>query len=173
MSEKKKKIIPVVILTCSFLVTVYYNYIGYRHTEATALNVMVKEITDKYRIYQILATMILYLIGYIIAVPFCKKINREYAYILAMPVGNASWGVISALILFLNIPYNRYSMLSVGGICIGALLYRYREEYKRMEWQKLLRVLLIVLSISMMAASGYLRYLQVVIPITMSCSMEN
>ena len=77
MSEKKKKIIPIAILTCSFLVTVYYNYIGYRHTEATALNVMVKEITDKYRIYQILATMILYLIGYIIAIPFCKKIHTN------------------------------------------------------------------------------------------------
>lgn len=154
MSEKKKKIIPIVILICSFLVTIYYNYIGYRHTEATTLNVMVKQITDRYRIYQILATMSLYLIGYIIAVPFCKKIGREYAYTLAMPVGNASWGVISALVLFLNIPYNRYSMLSMGGICIGTLLYIYREEYKSMEWQKLLGVLLIALSISMMAASG-------------------
>lgn len=154
MNRKFFKVLPFAVLVVSIIVTALYTKAGYNETEATALNAMVREITTNYRVFQVVATMVLYIAGLLIVHPFCTGIGTECAYILAMPVGNAMWGVVSALALFLNIPYNRYTMSVLGLLIILGLLYRYKENYKTMKWKQLMGALIIALSVCIMASSG-------------------
>lgn len=154
MNRKYFKVMPFAVLLISIIVTALYTKAGYNETEATALNTTIREITINYRILQVVATMVLYLGGLVIVYPFCTGIGTEWAYVLAMPVGNAIWGVVSALVLFLNIPYNRYTMSVFGFLIILGLLYRYKENYKAMEWHQLIGALIIALSVCIMASSG-------------------
>lgn len=156
MSKKILRIVSSLILfICTVFLAIYYSHTGYSNTEATILGKMIKDMTRNYRMYQIVATTILYFVGYVVVFPLCKQMGRGYAYVLAMPTGNALWGTISALLLFLNIPYNKYTMSTVVCICVGAMVYLYREEYRHLKWINILGVLSVVVSISILAASGF------------------
>ena len=156
MSKKILRIVsPLILFICTVFLAIYYSHTGYSNTEATILGKMIKDMTRNYRMYQIVATTILYFVGYVVVFPLCKQMGRGYAYVLAMPTGNALWGTISALLLFLNIPYNKYTMSTVVCICVGAMVYLYREEYRHLKWINILGVLSVVVSISILAASGF------------------
>ena len=156
MSKKILRIVsPLILFICTVFLAIYYSHTGYSNTEATILGKMIKDMTRNYRMYQIVATTILYFVGYVVVFPLCKQMGRGYAYVLAMPTGNAMWGTISALLLFLNIPYNKYTMSTVVCICVGAMAYLYREEYRHLKWINILGVLSVVVSISILAASGF------------------
>lgn len=101
MSKKILRIVsPLILFICTVFLAIYYSHTGYSNTEATILGKMIKDMTRNYRMYQIVATTILYFVGYVVVFPLCKQMGRGYAYVLAMPTGNALWGTISALLLF-------------------------------------------------------------------------
>lgn len=133
--DRKRIIIPFVVLCLSAAVTFLYVREGYKGTEATVLNVMVQELTASYRIHQIIAAVVMYVIGFWGSYPFCANLEGPgWAYLLAMPVGNALWGAISSLLLFIGVPYNRYTMCAMTVLVMAGLTVRFRETYAKIEW---------------------------------------
>lgn len=154
MNEKKVKIITFVFLIFAVLVTVWYTSAGYNCVEQTLLNEIVKNATAGYKTRQIVATMVLWFMGFIIAYPLCSRLGACWVYVLAMPIGNAIWGALSALVLFLGIPYNRCIMSIIGILIILCLICKYKDTYKKIRWIQLVEVSVIVFSITLMASFG-------------------
>lgn len=153
-TDKKYLAGSLAFLVLAVIAVFLYMRAGHGMAEATALEKVIREMTASYRLRQIAATVILYGVGYLAAYPFCSGIGTDWAGVLAMPVGNALWGVASALLLFLNIPYNRWTMCAVGGLLLGALFFRFRESYRGMDWIGWAAWHTAALAVTIMAASG-------------------
>lgn len=154
-TNKKWIIVSLVIFCAAVAATAIYTGAGYRHTEATPLNRLLKELTASYRLRQIVASMFLYIAGFLITYPLWNGRNGDqWAYVLAMPAGNALWGVVSALLLFTNIPYNMYTMAVSVSLILGSFVICFRKSYRRISWSSLLGVLVIVLAVAVMASSA-------------------
>lgn len=141
-------------LAASLLATWWYTKTGQKMTEATALNRAIEEMTAAYRMRQIVATMAMYGAGYLAVHPFCRQIGESWAGLLAMPVGNALWGVVSALVLFVNLPYNRFTMSALTVLLLAGLGLRFRESYREMGWRRMCVWLTAALSVTVMASAG-------------------
>lgn len=146
--------IPLIFFLFAAVYTIVFVKKQYDITEATVLNCVIQKLTAGYRVKQIIATMVMFQIGVIISVPLCKQLGDKYALILAMPVGNAVWGLLSALITFLNIPYTSLTMASIIIAINSALIYVFRKEYKASIGISFAIALIIVLAITLMASSG-------------------
>lgn len=153
--DRKRITIPIVVLCLSVAATFFYVREGYRETEATILNQMIQDLTASYRIRQIVGAVVMYAMGFWAAYPFCINMkDTGWAYLLAMPTGNALWGVASSLLLFTGVPYNRYTMFAVTAFLMAGLTIRFREDYAEIAWGDMAGALVIAFSISLMAASG-------------------
>lgn len=153
-TDKKYLIGALAGLTASLLAVCWHAKAGQGMTEATALHWAVQEMTASYRLRQIVATMAMYAVGYLAVYPFCGQIGGSWAGLLAMTVGNALWGVVSALLLFVNIPYNRVTMSALTILLLAGLGLRFRESYREMGWCRMCVWLTAALSVTVMASSG-------------------
>lgn len=156
MGDRDKRCLALsfLILAVSIIITLIYIGEGYKATENTALNQAIKEITKSYRLYQIVATVIMYTVGFFVVFPLCDEIGGEWSYLLALPIGNALWGTLSSFVLFVNIPYNKSVMCLLAAFIILSLFLKFRRRYKKIEWRKVFTCNIIVISIAFMASSG-------------------
>lgn len=77
MSKKILRIVsPLILFICTVFLAIYYSHTGYSNTEATILGKMIKDMTRNYRMYQIVATTILYFVGYVVVFPLCKQMGE-------------------------------------------------------------------------------------------------
>lgn len=153
-SSKIGILISILILACSIAVTFLHVQSGYNTTESSILSDTIKQITYFNRFHQIIATMVMWVVGFLVTYPLCADMNIIWCYLLAMPVGNAVWGISSALILFVNIPYNRFTMVVVFVFIMAGLMYKFKDEYKKLKLGTLIEALIVVLAITIMASSG-------------------
>lgn len=143
-----------IFLILSIIFTVFFVMAKYNGAEQTAVTKTVYEITKGYRINQILATMGMYFVGLITVYPLCIKLGEYFPFLVAMPAGNALWGMISSLLLFLNIPYNKVTTLGLVAIIILFELIRYKETYRDVDKIKTMNICIVVLGVIIMASSG-------------------
>lgn len=156
MNRKAHCILALCIFLMALLIVKIYTVVGYDITEPTILMQMVNEITANYRLYQIVATILLFFWGWIIAIPLCSNLGTVWCYVLALPIGNAMWGVLSAIILFLNIPYNRFTMLVSMMLIVIAMLILFKNEYKKSCYSGGAIVFSLVLGVTVIASTGIL-----------------
>lgn len=154
MNKTTVKIITTAFLLFSIFATVWYVCIGYNCVESTPLNEIIKTATEGYKMRQIIASLLLWFWGFIIVYPLCARIGAGWAYVLAMPVGNAVWGIVSAFILFLGIPYSRYTMGILGILIVVCLICKHKDTYRKIKWMQLIGVCMTVFSITLMATCG-------------------
>lgn len=147
-------LIALLFLACASFLTVLHVKRGYAATEETNLNRLIQELTAGYRVKQISATVIMFAVGAVISIPLCKNIGQQYAMLLAMPVGNALWGIISAPLLFMNIPYTPYIMAGVIFSIIAVMVFLYKKEYRHADWSSFWTGVILALAVAVMASSG-------------------
>lgn len=143
-------------LALSIVLTVLFMKARYSESEQTLIVKAIYEITKGYRMYQILASLGMYLVGFAVAYPLCVKQGAYLPFLSAMPVGNALWGIISSFMLFLNVPYNRITVLAVVAVILLFLFRRYKEIYKNVDVIKTINMMMLVLAFIIMASSGML-----------------
>ena len=153
--NKKKHIIAatgiLLILICSVKL---YQTFGYKIADTTMIMKVVEEITIHYEFYQVIATMMLFILGLVVTIPFFNKLGQGWCYILAMPIANAVWGILSASLLFVNIPYNRYTMATGMIIILIGVLIVFKDEYKNISLSCIVEVLCVVFLITILATIG-------------------
>jgi len=148
------RIYGLLFLVLSIVFTIFFMTARYSASEQTIVAKTVYEITKGYRTNQILATMGMYLVGFIAAYPLCIKLGEYLPFLLAMPVGNALWGIISSFLLFLNIPYNRITTLALAAAIILFVFIRYKAIYRNIDRTKAVNLFMVVFAVIVMASAG-------------------
>lgn len=155
MSKKRIGTGVILLLIGSIFLSVCYLKNGYASIEGTALNENIKQVTSAYGIRQVIASLLLFLYGYLCVHPFCDKLGPAWNIVLAMPVGNALWGGLSTIVLCLNIPYNRFSMLALLLFILLLFIVIYRKSYLNIDIISLTEAAGVVLALTILATVGY------------------
>ena len=147
---------PICFIILAVGVNDWCRHIASETVESNKLIQLAEALTEGYRIRQILASIGLYLIGYITVYCTIGRAHHIYACIWAVPVSVTIWSVSGMMLLLLGIPYCRlsavFTFVSLASILCGKRLKSIRYG----NWKAMTRSVLWVIGICIVIATGIL-----------------
>ncbi len=148
--------LSIYLISVVFAVVLRNRY--HSNAEGNLLWLEIDKITSGFQFKQILASIVLFMVGYCIVVIICPAALEVSKLILSMPMGIVIWGLSSVILLIFRIPYNKVTAFTAFISFSGILLLVYRRRLAFIKSGNLLRAFLIVAVLANIFSTGYPRY---------------
>ena len=99
-----KWVAPMLVLLISIIIFFYTSTITYKNIGTNELFATVDAITRGYKIKQIIASVVLFIAGYLVAQGTFDKQTDAMKAAWAVPIAVVGWCICSAVILLLRLP---------------------------------------------------------------------
>lgn len=156
------KYVKIAIYLSIYLISVVFTVMcrSKYHSNAfgNSLFLEIDKIASSFQFKQILASIILFMIGYCIVAMICPFATELSKLILSMPMGIALWGLSSVTLLILRIPYTKVTSFAGFVILVVVLLLLNRSRFSSIRGINLLQALMMVSILANVFSTGYPRY---------------
>ena len=137
-----KWVAPMLVLLISIIIFFYTSTITYKNIGTNELFATVDAITRGYKIKQIIASVVLFIAGYLVAQGTFDKQTDAMKAAWAVPIAVVGWCMCSTVILLLRLPYIRSFAFGLVGALLGAMIYIRKEYIKKTNWDVLCRYII-------------------------------
>lgn len=151
-----KWVAPMLVLLISIIIFFYTSTITYKNIGTNELFATVDAITRGYKIKQIIASVVLFIAGYLVAQGTFDKQTDAMKAAWAVPIAVVGWCMCSAVILLLRLPYIRSFAFGLVGALLGAMIYIRKEYIKKTNWDVLCRYIIWCAALSTIFSTGIL-----------------
>lgn len=142
-----KWVAPMLVLLISIIIFFYTSTITYKNIGTNELFATVDAITRGYKIKQIIASVVLFIAGYLVAQGTFDKQTDAMKAAWAVPIAVVGWCMCSAVILLLRLPYIRSFAFGLVGALLGAMIYIRKEYIKKDQLGRTMQIYYLVRSI--------------------------
>lgn len=149
-----KWVAPMLVLLISIIIFFYTSTITYKNIGTNELFATVDAITRGYKIKQIIASVVLFIAGYLVAQGTFDKQTDAMKAAWAVPIAVVGWCMCSAVILLLRLPYIRSFAFGLVGALLGAMIYIRKEYIKKTNWDVLCRYIIWCAALSTIFSTG-------------------
>lgn len=149
-----KWVAPMLALLISIIIFFYTSTITYKNIGTNELFATVDAITRGYKIKQIIASVVLFIAGYLVAQGTFDKQTDAMKAAWAVPIAVVGWCMCSAVILLLRLPYIRSFAFGLVGALLGAMIYIRKEYIKKTNWDVLCRYIIWCAALSTIFSTG-------------------
>ena len=119
-----KWVAPMLVLLISIIIFFYTSTITYKNIGTNELFATVDAITRGYKIKQIIASVVLFIAGYLVAQGTFDKQTDAMKAAWAVPIAVVGWCMCSTVILLLRLPYIRSFAFGLVGALLGAMILK-------------------------------------------------
>ena len=149
-----KWVAPMLVLLISIIIFFYTSTITYKNIGTNELFATVDAITRGYKIKQIIASVVLFIVGYLVAQGTFDKQTDAMKAAWAVPIAVVGWCMCSTVILLLRLPYIRSFAFGLVGALLGAMIYIRKEYIKETNWGVLCRYIIWCAALSTIFSTG-------------------
>ncbi len=150
----KKWMTSIIFFTFSILLTVILYMITEHNSIGVPLDTLSIELTRGYQVRQIITTVTVYLMGFILTAGICINLKFYWIYFLAYPVGIATWCTTSLIVVMLGIPYRLGTMLLIFIPILAVMVLKIYKYNEMRSLSNVLHSLLYVTGIASIVSSG-------------------
>lgn len=151
-----KWILPILFVSVSSIISHAFSSKMEPTIRSSEVFTMVNDLTDGYRIKQIIFSLVLFVAGYLIVECVVGITSSMACVFLALPTAVVIWGGGSTALLFTGIPYNTMTAIGVFIVLALALCGRKLSVLRNTDWLYLIRTIFWVYGFSVIASSGIL-----------------
>lgn len=149
-----KWVAPMLVLLISIIIFFYTSTITYKNIGTNELFATVDAITRGYKIKQIIASVVLFIAGYLVAQGTFDKQTDAMKAAWAVPIAVVGWCMCSTVILLLRLPYIRSFAFGLVGALLGAVIYIRKEYIKKTNLGVLCRYIIWCAALSTIFSTG-------------------
>lgn len=128
LNKRKRVLIAITFAIIMIILTVTTSNIEQYKSNENIILAVVWALTKNYKIRQIILIVAIFLYGKILLIKMCNLRNSLLQNFLAFPIGISIGIIVSYVILFLNIPYVRGTVISLVILILVFAIFKGKER---------------------------------------------
>lgn len=149
-----KWIMPIFFCVLAIGIYIYTDSLTKKNIEGNELFILVNNLTDGYKVKEIVAAVLMFVAGYILAQCIFEKQNDIIKAIWAIPISIVVWCTCSVLVLFIRIPYTKCIMSGIILILFTLIVCFKRKSVRKINFRLLCRFSIWSLGLSIIFSTG-------------------
>ena len=132
MLNKRKRVLIAITFTITMIIlTATTNIIEQYKSNENMILAVVWALTKNYKIRQIILIVAIFLYGKILLIKMSNLRSTLLQNFLALPIGISVGIIVSYVILFLNIPYVRWTVISLVILILVFAIFKGKERIEK------------------------------------------
>lgn len=154
LNKRKRVLIAITFTIIMIILTATTNIIEQYKSNENMILAVVWALTKNYKIRQIILIVAIFLYGKILLIKMSNLRSTLLQNFLALPIGISVGIIVSYVILFLNIPYVRWTVISLVILILVFAIFKGKERIEKHDIFETIEAMFYVVGLSCFATSG-------------------